>query len=142
MTTFRFKSLVKKRAKLFELSKLLELKELRANSKMKNLTYTELKIQDYLLLKTMNISEAKSLFKFRLRMAPFGENFRGGQKTVLCPLCKLHPDSQSESFGCSELKKVVEVTGNYNAIFTHNIPGKLVKTIHKIYNFREELRKL
>ena len=75
-------------------------------------------------------------------MAPFGENFRGGQKTVLCPLCKLHPDSQSESFGCSELKKVVEVTGNYDEIFTHNIPRILVKTIHRIYNFREELRKL
>ena len=87
MSTFQFKSLVKKRAKQYELTKLLELKEEKANSKMRNLTYSELKIQDYLLLKAINISEAKSLFKFRLRMAPFGENFRGGQKKVLFPLC-------------------------------------------------------
>ena len=109
---------------------------------MKNLTYTELKIQDYLLLKKMNTSEAKSLFKFRLRMAPFGENFRGGQKVVLCPLCKAHPDGQIDSFECTELKKVINIKGDYMKIFGPNIPEELVKTIHNIYNFREELRKM
>ena len=109
---------------------------------MKNLTYNELRMQDYLLLNTMNSSEAKSLFKFRLRMAPFGENFRGGQKSVYCPLCKQHPDGQSESFQCSELRKVVDICGEYKQIFCRKIPKELVKTIHSIYSFREELRKL
>ena len=109
---------------------------------MKILTYTELKMQEYLLLKKMNTSEAKSLFKFRLRMAPFGENFRGGQKEIICPLCNVHPDGQSESFGCIELKKVIDIKGEYLKIFGQNIPEELVKTIHNIYNFREELRKL
>ena len=109
---------------------------------MKNLTYTEWKMQDYLSLKKMNTSEAKSLFKFRLRMAPFGENFRGGQKVIICPLCNDHPDGQSESFGCRELKKVMDIKGEYLRIFDQNIPEELVKTIHNIYNFREELRKL
>ena len=90
----------------------------------------------------MTISEAKSMFKFRLRMAPFGENYRGGQKIVLCPLCKLHPDGQSDSFWCTELRKLVDVKGDYNQLFTKNIPTELVKTIHSIYNLREELRKL
>lgn len=46
---------------------------------MKNLLYTSFKMQDYLQLKNMNPSQAKAMFKFRVRMAPFGENFRGGQ---------------------------------------------------------------
>ena len=95
LSTFQFKSLVKKRARQFELARLLDMKETKAKSKMKNLTYSDLKMQDYLLLNTINISQAKALFKFRLRMAPFGENFRGGQKTNLCPLCDGHPDGQS-----------------------------------------------
>ena len=142
MSTFQFKSLVKKRVKQYELTKLLELKEEKANSKMRNLTYSELKIQDYLLLKTINISEAKSLFKFRLRMAPFGENFRGGQKTIICPLCKNHPDGQSDSFGCTQLKKVIHINGNYNQIFYKDIPKELATTVNNIYTFREELRKM
>ena len=142
MSTFQFKSLVKKRARQFELARLLDMKETKAKSKMKNLTYSDLKMQDYLLLNTINISQAKALFKFRLRMAPFGENFRGGQKTILCPLCDGHPDGQSESFQCVQLKKVVEVKGNYNQIFSQFIPLELVKTVHNICTFRDELRKI
>ena len=109
---------------------------------MKNLVYKEFKLQDYLLLKTMNTSEAKSLFKFRLRMAPLGENFRGGQKTVICPLCKLHPDGQAESFQCVKIRKVIEVKGKYSEIFGCKFTREIVETVHSIYNFREELRKL
>ena len=54
----------------------------------------------------------------------------------------VHPDGQSESFGCTELKKVMNIKGEYLKIFSQNIPEELVKTIHNIYNFREELRKL
>ena len=120
MSAYQFKTLVKKRAKQYEFQKLLELKM--SKSKMKNLTYTEWKMQDYLSLKKMNTSEAKSLFKFQLRMAPFGENFRGGQKVIICPLCNDHPDGQSESFGCRELKKVMDIKGEYLRIFDQNIP--------------------
>ena len=90
----------------------------------------------------MSISEAKAFFKFRSRMAPFGENFRGGQKTVLCPLCKAHPDGQPESFDCIQLKKIISVKGDYKQIFSQVIPHELVTTIHNIYSFREELRKI
>ena len=36
---------------------------------MKSLFYQELKLQDYLLLKNMNTSPARALFKFRVGMA-------------------------------------------------------------------------
>ena len=138
----KFKNLVKKHAKSYEFERFLEQKETNAKSKMKNLFYNELKMQDYLLLKNMNASQAKALFKFRVRMAPFGENFRGGQAMIICPLCKGHPDGQSESFECVQIKKVIDVQGSYMQIFGQNFSRELVKTVQSIYNFREEYRKL
>ena len=109
---------------------------------MKNLLCTSFKMQDYLQLKNMNPSQAKAMFKFRVRMAPFGENFRGGQETVACPLCRLHPDGQEESFSCVKVKQLIDVQGNYKDIFGWTFSSELVKTVYNIYTFREEYRKL
>ena len=109
---------------------------------MKNLVYTHLKIQDYLILKDMNASQAKAMFKFRVRMAPFGENFRGGQARVICPLCLSHPDGQEESFTCTAVNKVIDVKGQYMDIFGQRFSKELIKTIQNIFNYREEYRKL
>ena len=38
-------------------------------------------------------------------MERFGENFRGGQNMVVCPLCMLHLDSQDLSLQCPEVRK-------------------------------------
>ena len=92
MSKYSFKKLVMKKAREFEFDRFLNIKA--SKSKMSNLSYTCLEIQDYLLLKSMNTSQAKALFKFRLRMAPFGDIFRGGSNKVLFPLCGLHPDVQ------------------------------------------------
>ena len=73
-------------------------------------------------------------------MAPFGENFRGGQARVICPLCHSHPDGQEESFRCTAVNKVMEVKGKYMQIFGQKFSGDLVKTIQIIYNYREEYR--
>ena len=142
MSKNAFKKLVKKHAKDYEFHRFLDIKGTKAKSKMKNLIYTEFKIQDYLLLKNMNASQAKAMFKFRVRMAPFGENFRGGQATVICPLCQGHPDGQAESFSCPEIQKVIDVKGNYNEIFGWTFSFELVKTVQSIYLFRDEYRKL
>ena len=61
---------------------------------------------------------------------------------VICPLCKGHPDGQSESFECVQIKKVIDVQGSYMQIFGQNFSRELVKTVQSIYNFREEYRKL
>ena len=112
-----FNKLVKTKAREYELHRLVKLKNSRNISKMKDLFYIELKMQEYLELKDMSASQAKAMFKFRIRMAPFGENFRGGEKTVLCPLCRKHPDGQEESFSCVQVNRLVNVRGNYKEIF-------------------------
>ena len=64
------------------------------------------------------------------------------QQAVMCPLCSLHPDSQAASFQCSELRKLVDVRGDYMNIFSENFSSELVKTVFNIYYFRAEFIKL
>ena len=140
MSKYSYKKLVMKKAREFELNRCLEIKA--TKSKMKNLIYPGLELQDYLLLKDMNVSQAKALFKFRLRMAPFGENFKGGSEKVLCPLCGNHPDGQEESFMCEKMKQMINIQGNYNQVFGWKFTKEFIQTIQSIYEFREEYRKL
>ena len=140
MSKFSFKKIVMKKAREYEFERFLNIK---ANkSKMKNLSYTSLEIQDYLLLKNMNTSQAKAIFKFRLRMAPFGENFRSGSNLVLCPLCGLHRDGQKESFSCPKMKQMIDIKGKYEQVFGWKFSADFILTIQSIFEFREEYRKL
>ena len=135
-----FKNLVKSKVKCFELKKLLE--EKATKSKLKDLEYTELKIQEYLHLKSITKEQAVVLFKFRTRMCPFEDNFKGGKLTTLCPFCKGHIDSQSESFTCTKMKEMITIEGNYSDIFGDHFQNDVIKTLQSIFNFREEYRKL
>ena len=135
-----FKKLVKKHAKNYELRRLLKIKE--NKSKLKNLFYSELKLQDYLLLKNMNACQAKALFKFRVKMAPFGQNFKGGQEIVLCPFCETHPDGQEESWMCSKMNTIMSIQGDYKEIFGQTFSKEVIQTVQNIFTFREEFRKL
>ena len=130
-----FKDLVKHKIKIFEFSKLME----QRGSKTKELIYTQLKMQDYLHLENMTRIQAIALFKFRTRMAPFGENFRAGRINCICPLCFSHLDSQEESFNCGALKNVLQIRGRYRDIYTNNLSQQLISTIYNIYKYRKEL---
>ena len=58
-----FKNLVKKKAREIALEQLLENKE--KHSKMKNLDYSELKLQQYFQLPEISIAQARNIFKYR-----------------------------------------------------------------------------
>ena len=133
-----FQSFVKVKARKYELERLKKLQK----SKTENLVYSKLELQEYLELKDMNARQAKILFKFRVRMAPFGENFKGGLDTPLCPLCSAHPDTQEESFRCEKICRLIEVKGNYSDIFGFYFPQELIQTLYNIFCFRDEYRKL
>ena len=53
-------------------------------------------------------------------MAKFGENYRAGRDSVLCPLCKNHKDSQEESFRCTKVRDKIKVEDKYDEIFDDN----------------------
>ena len=72
--------MVKTRAKEYALELLLKKQE--SHSKMENLSYTDIKIQDYFNSDQMNNEQKRMLFKFRTRKERFGENFRAGNDDV------------------------------------------------------------
>ena len=64
-----------------------------------------MKMQEFFKTPGITTEQALNLFKWRVRMAPFGENFRGGQPFVMCPLCRNHLDNQPMALGCEEIKR-------------------------------------
>ena len=133
-----FSKLVKEKIRKYEFTRLIG----KMKSKMQNLEYSELRMQEYLELRNMNKRQAIILFKFRVRMTPFGENFRAGVERTVCPLCSLHVDSQEESFHCTKLRLIMEVKGKYSEVFGSEFPQELVQTLVNIYHFRDEYRKM
>ena len=102
-----FKRIVKSKADMYELVRLTQKQG--THSKMDNLHYSKLEIQNYLKMPGISTEEAQNLFRWRVRMAPFGENYRGGQDHVICPLCHAHLDNQPMALQCNQLKKEMEV---------------------------------
>ena len=117
-----------------------------SKSKLKSLSYSELKMQDYLNLIDMDAQTAKSVVKWRLRMAPFGENFRNGQEPVLCPLsCEnTHLDSQNIVSQCSVTRSLFNLNlhDNFQDIYSSIwIPPDVASKIPQITKYREGLTK-
>ena len=130
-----FKRIVKVKSKEFALERLT--KKQSTHSKMENLVYKELKMQRYMLNYELNHNQKKTLFKFRTRMAEFGENYRGGRAQVICPLCNVHLDNQEMSYQCPQIKSEVQIEGKIEDIYKEEINVKTVKTIEKITEVRK-----
>ena len=110
------------------------------HSKMKNLEYTELKIQDYFLLPGIRVDQARNIFKFRTRMAPMGENFRENKENVICPLCGEAPDNQEHFFNCEKLREKIDMRGfDMKDIYSNNITLETAETITKMIEIRKKL---
>ena len=136
-----FKKMVKIKAKEYELSTLLKRKQ--THTKMSNLSYSKLEMQEYLKLVNVNASMAKTLFRYRVRMADYGENFRAGSQMSTCPLCGLHLDSQSMAYeNCPVVKSKVDTVGSYTDIFGKYISVKVVKTLQNIDQLREKHKEI
>ena len=131
-----FKKLVKVKAREFALRKLRKKQE--SHSKMEKLEYKEIKIQNYLTREDINTKQKKIVFKYRTRMATFGENYRGGRSQVICPLCELHLDNQEMSYECPIVRSEITINGNISDIYREDMKLETVETITKI----SELRKL
>jgi hypothetical protein len=67
----------------------------------------ELKLQEYLKIPGTKKKETLNIFKWRTRMTPLGENYRGNQGHVLCPLCNNHLDNQPGLLQSEEMKKKI-----------------------------------
>ena len=130
MSQEAFKRKVKVKAKDLALTNLKKLQE--NHSKMEKLHYNELKLQTYLKEEQFTIYQKKMLFRCRVRMEKFGENYRAGRSQVSCPLCHVHLDNQEMAFQCSEITKELTIRGNLEDIFSET-----VETLTKIVEIRK-----
>ena len=137
-TSISWKNFVKKKAKEYDLQKLIKMKEFRNKSKMNLLKYDKLESQQY--LEEFNVSKAKTIFRFRTNMANFDGNFRGKETIGVCPVCGLHKDLQNLSFDCPVLKHELNITENYENLFTSTITQRLADILVKIVNIRKSLK--
>ena len=106
------------------------------HSKMVNLHYNSLNIQSYFTSEELKTEEKRTIFKYRVRMANFGENYRGGAYSTTCPLCNLHLDNQEMSFQCPIIRNMIKVEGNISDIYKEDIEKQTIQTILKITNYR------
>ena len=121
----------------YEYNQLMNIKQ--THSKLNNLCYTKLELQNYLKLESLNTTEAQTLFRYRVRMANYGENFRGKENAILCPLCYTHLDSQKMCFeNCPVLRQNITISGSYDQIFNTSVSTEVVQTLSMIDKFREE----
>ena len=112
MSKLSFKTIVKKRAIEFAFRKYRKSKLL--HSKMHNLKYDELKIQDYFTDENLSNNEKITIMRWRILCEDFGENYKGGRQSVLCPLCMGHKDGQLESFTrCDFITHRIRFRGQY-----------------------------
>ena len=136
----KYKLLIKTKLKDYALKKFLKMKA--SHSKMKNLGYQSLEMQEYLLSKEHNIETKKTILRWRIHMENFGENYRGGQKFIMCPLCEKHKDTEELSISlCEVIHREVKVDCKYEDIFRSNVNTKTAITLTKITNLRKSLLK-
>ena len=114
-----FKKIVKVKAKEVALKE-LKIKQ-QQHTKMENVKYSELKRQTYFNQPNLRIEDMRNVFRFRVRMARFGHNYRGKRENVDCPLCASHLDRQSLSFQCREITSRIEIQCNMDDIYCENV---------------------
>ena len=91
-----------------------------------------MEIQSYFLLPEIKVDQARNIFRFRTRMAPLGENFRGYKDSVICPLCKDDLDSQHHSFQCQVMNERVD-------IYSDTIIQETAETVTKMLEIRKDI---
>ena len=134
----KFKAIIKEKARDIAFKRLLRKKEL--HSKMKNLRYTELKVQAYLVDGKLTVNQALEAFKSRVRMTLYWDNFKGWKLEQTCPVCKdsSQVDTQSHSFNCGVISQNIQIKGEYADLFNSKLSIDLVKTVVNIEKFRKQ----
>ena len=131
------KKLLKKHMKEFSLNYLTTIQE--SHSKMDDLVYPRLKLQNYLKDGKISVQAAKTLFKWRTRSSMFKINFGNSYLNKACPYCLIEADSQEHALKCTVVKGKVEVKGEYSDIFDEDIDTNISETVMRITKLREEI---
>ena len=129
---------MKAKSREFALNQLTHMQ--RSHSKIDDHYYQELAPQKYISLESARIDQIRNIFRFRTKMARFGENYKSNNDQVQapCPLCFNHLDSQSLSFQCEFFKDKLRISCNMNDLNKDDISLDTAITITKMMELREK----
>ena len=128
---------MKKKTEEIALEELKKAKE--KHTKMENLVYDKLELQNYLKNEKIRVKQARIIFRFRTRMARCWGNFRGGRPPQICPVCKddQSTDTQTHLFECRIVKENIKLSGDYKMIFSKQVDDEIATTLENIEKCRE-----
>ena len=110
-------------------------------SKLKDLCYEELKMQEYLKSSSLQIGEKKLLFQLRTRMLDVKENFKHAYPDHVCPLCGSENDSQQHLLDCvtisEDASSMIDPNVKYSDLFSNDVSKQAQIT----RLFRSQLKK-
>ena len=143
LSKYSFKKIVKEKISQSAFKALTE--EQRNLSKVKNLQFKSLKIQEYMLPNKLDLRMTKFVFLLRSRMLDVRCNFKNKYTDVLCPLCKADQDTQQHLMVCTVLDdaEVVDKIPLYEHLLQSE-PMKLSETasiLKKKFERRQEILK-
>ena len=117
-----FKKMIKMKIRNLAFSDLMREKE--GKSKMRDLTYTELKMQDYLVSNELTRTEKQLLFKIRTKMINTPDNM--GQNTP-CKLCHISRDEMSHVLTCFVVKLACQDVSDSDSVQIIDAYGDITK---------------
>ena len=123
MSDFKFKSLVKEKTKAAAFKYLMELKNLPGkNTKIKNINYKSLGIQEYLLGGNENSEVAKVIFAARGRNLEIKEHKKWKYSDNICVGCDKENESENELLSCPGLVEQGHQKTNllYKSLYSEN----------------------
>ena len=145
MSEYGFKKYVKTQTKEAAFKHLMELKNKPGkHTKMVNLNYSELCIQEYLLDGNSNTEISKLIFKARGRNLNIKEHKRWKYEDTLCVGCNEKNESENELLSCpgfSETNEIIYEEIIYSLVFGNKVSEmvKVAKEIRKMLKVREKL---
>ena len=107
--------------------------------KLQNISYVQLEIQSYLLDQRLTFEEKKQIFLLRTRMSMFGDNFKEGRISTVCPLCSLHADNQSNIMECPRIRNKVNIKVNIEEVYATVVNIQTAKVICQAMKVRKNL---
>ena len=145
MNKNKFKKYVKGKVKSRALKYLNQIKE--KHSKVKDIKYNKLEIQQYMTDSRFTSNNIELLFKLRTRMVQVKANFKTGLDSLICDLCKVEEEEENQShlLNCEVLLNQCEALYNdesveYDDIFADKESQlKAVKLFEKVLEVRDNL---
>ena len=145
MSEYKFKKIVKEKTCQAAFKYLMEQKNTPGkHTKIKNIEYKQLCMQEYLLEGNFNTEISKLIFKMRGKTLDIKEHKKWKYENNLCVGCGKNAESEVELLSCPGFcEKEEDNYGNlsYSVVFGHNVSDmvKVAKEIRKRLKVRDKI---